>query len=43
MNKTEIKKKKSFLKEYKSDILGLTAFFSALFFLILLGSFGFYW
>ncbi len=43
MNKTNIKKKSNWLKEKKSDILGLTAFFVALFFLIMLGSAGFYW
>ncbi|HUW89197.1 MAG TPA: hypothetical protein VMV43_01620 [Candidatus Nanopelagicaceae bacterium] len=43
MNITEIKKKKELIKENRSSILGLTAFFAALFFLIWIGSLGFYW
>jgi hypothetical protein len=43
MNKTEIKKKKELIKENKSTILGLTAFFVAYIFLVWIGSLGFYW
>ena len=43
MNKTENKKKWDLIKEKKSDILGITSFFAALTFLILIGSLGFYW
>ncbi|MFX0075544.1 MAG: hypothetical protein ACFE96_08885 [Candidatus Hermodarchaeota archaeon] len=43
MNKTDIKKKKERIKERRTEILGLTAFFIAFFFLVWLGSLGFYW
>ena len=43
MNKTEIKEKKEKRKEIRSTILGFTGFFVALFFLIWIGSLGFYW
>jgi len=43
MNKTEIKEKKERTKEIKSSILGFTAFFGILFFIVWLGSLGFYW
>jgi len=43
MNKTDKKKKWELLKERKSEILGITGFFAALTFLILIGSLGFYW
>ncbi|MHA1461360.1 MAG: hypothetical protein ACTSO8_07755 [Promethearchaeota archaeon] len=43
MTKTEIKEKKERRKEIRSTVLGFTAFFSALAFLIWIGSLGFYW
>ena len=43
MNKTEIKKKKGFIKEYRSDILGIATFIVALLFISWIGSLGFYW
>ncbi|GAG99281.1 unnamed protein product [marine sediment metagenome] len=43
MNKTEIKEKKEKRKEKRSEILGVTAFFAALIFIISIGSLGFYW
>jgi hypothetical protein len=43
MNKTDVKKGKELFKKYRSDILGLTAFFIALFFIVWIGSLGFYW
>jgi len=43
MNKTENKKKWELIKEKKSEILGVSAFLGALFFLIWIGSLGFYW
>jgi hypothetical protein len=43
MNKTDIKKGKDKLKKYRSDILGFTAFFIAWFFIVWIGSLGFYW
>jgi len=43
MNKTENKKKWELIKENKSTILGLTAFFVAYIFFVWIGSLGFYW
>ena len=43
MNKTEIKEKKERTKEIRSTILGFTAFFASLTFLVWIGSLGFYW
>jgi hypothetical protein len=43
MNKTEIKEKKERIKEIRSSILGFTAFFGALTFIIWIGSLGYYW
>jgi len=43
MNKTEIKEKKEKIKEIRTSILGFTAFFVALFFIIWIGSLGYYW
>ncbi|MFX0047711.1 MAG: hypothetical protein ACFE8G_06020 [Candidatus Hermodarchaeota archaeon] len=43
MNKTEIKKKKGILKEYRSDILGITAFLAGVLFIFWIGSLGYYW
>jgi len=39
MNKTEIKEK----KERRKEILGVTAFFAAVSFIVWIGSLGFYW